>query len=445
MTRFSGWSRYPVVDQPLHTASDPRDARAFSSGGTGRIVRGNGRSYGDAAIGASETLSMLKLDRMKNFDAASGLLTAEAGVLLADIIASFLPRGFYPRVVPGTRYVTLGGAIASDVHGKNHHRDGAFGNHVESLLIATPDGELLRASRSENAELFRATIGGQGLTGTIIEATVRLMPVETGWIRQRTIAASDLDEAMRALEENDGATYSVAWIDCLARGAHLGRSLVFLGEHARAEELEGSALNKRFPKIAPPLLGVPFDFPSLALNRLSVRLFNEFYYRWGARRVGSPFQVDIDPYFFPLDGISNWNRIYGRRGFVQHQCVIPADKAAGVLSDMLERITRRGSASFLAVLKKFGAASDGLLSFPQPGYTLALDFPMTPGLLEFLDELDACVVASGGRLYLAKDARQSRATFDAGYARAADTFRSLRQALDPAGRVKSRLAERLGL
>ena len=445
MTRFSGWNRYPVVDQPLYAARDRRDVLSFSTAGTGRVARGNGRSYGDAAIGASETLSMLKLDRMKSFDATSGLLTAEAGVLLADIIATFLPRGFFPRVVPGTRFITLGGAIASDVHGKNHHHDGAFGNHVQDLLIVTPCGELVRASRSENAELFRATIGGQGLTGTIIEATLRLMPVETGWIRQRTIAASDLGEAMRTLEENDGATYSVAWIDCLARGAHLGRSLVFLGEHAKVEELEGGAQDKQFPKVAPPLLGVPFDFPSLALNKLSVGLFNEFYYRWGARRIVGPFQVDIDPYFFPLDGISNWNRIYGHRGFVQHQCVIPTERAAGVLADMLERITHWGSASFLAVLKKFGAASDGLLSFPQPGYTLALDFPMRPGLLEFLEELDKCVVEAGGRLYLAKDARQSQATFEAGYAETVDAFRSLRQALDPVSHVKSRLAERLGL
>ncbi len=445
MTRFSGWNRYPVVDQPLHAARDRRDVLSFSTAGTGRVARGNGRSYGDAAIGVSETLSTLKLDRMKSFDAASGLLTAEAGVLLADIIATFLPRGFFPRVVPGTRFITLGGAIASDVHGKNHHHDGAFGNHVQDLLIVTPCGELVRASRSENAELFRATIGGQGLTGTIIEATLRLMPVETGWIRQRTIAASDLGEAMRTLEENDGATYSVAWIDCLARGAHLGRSLVFLGEHAKVEELEGGAPDKRFPKVAPPLLGVPFDFPSLALNKLSVRLFNEFYYRWGARRVGGPFQVDIDPYFFPLDGISNWNRIYGHRGFVQHQCVIPTERAASVLAEMLERITHWGSASFLAVLKKFGAASDGLLSFPQPGYTLALDFPMRPGLLEFLEELDKCVMEAGGRLYLAKDARQSQATFEAGYAQTVGVFRSLRQALDPVSHVKSRLAERLGL
>lgn len=443
MTRLSGWGRYPIADTEVVTPRDIEAARAASAEGEAWVARGNGRAYGDAAIGARRTLVADRLDRIRVFDAETGCLTVEAGVLLADIVATFLPRGFFPPVVPGTRFVTVGGAIAADVHGKNHHRDGGFGDHVERLVLATATGEVLTASREENADLFGATIGGMGLTGTILEATLRLRRVETGWIRQRTLVAPDLAAAMRALEDNDTTTYSVAWIDCVAKGAHLGRSLIYLGEHASLEDLDRTTSARRYPAIGAPLLSVPFDLPSFALNPLSVRAFNEAYFRMGARRAGAPFSVAIDPYFFPLDGIGAWNRIYGRRGFVQHQCVVPADVAPAVLGEMLERIAARGDASFLAVLKKLGP-SNGLMSFPFPGYTLALDFPLTPGLLDFLEVLDRRVVAAGGRLYLAKDARQSRATFEAGYPNLAQ-FREIRRRVDPAGRIRSRLSERLGI
>jgi len=268
---------------------------------------------------------------------------------------------------------------------------------------------------------------------------MRLRRVETGWIRERVISASDLDAAMRALEAGNEATYSVAWIDCVARGRDLGRSLIYLGEHASSGDLAQGA--DAFPAEKNSRLSVPIDLPSMVLNRTSVRAFNELYYRMGARRAGSSHVVSLYPYFFPLDSIGEWNRIYGKRGFLQHQCVIPEANARAVLGEILDRVARRGDASFLAVLKKLGQG-DGILSFPLPGYTLALDFPVKRDILNFLDEIDRLVVSAGGRLYLAKDARQSRATFEAGYP-ALSRFKAIRKSLDPGGVIRSKLSQRL--
>ncbi|WP_354031662.1 FAD-binding oxidoreductase [Bradyrhizobium sp. S3.2.6] len=438
MTLVSGWGRFPVVD------SEVLRPRSFEAVGaavavTGSVARGNGRAYGDAAIGAVRTIGMTGFDRVRWFDPATGRIRLEAGVLLSDLIDTFGPRGFLPFVVPGTRFVSVGGAIAADVHGKNHHGEGGFGRYVDSILLRTGAGETTEISREQNSDAFFATVGGMGLTGIILEATMRLRPVETGWIRERVISASDLDAAMRALEASESATYSVAWIDCVARGRDLGRSLIYLGEHARADELTEDA--DRFPIGKNPHLAVPFDLPSMTLNRLSVRAFNELYYRMGARRAGGDHVVSLYPYFFPLDSIADWNRIYGRRGFLQHQCVIPEAGARATLGEILDRVSKRGDASFLAVLKKL-SHGDGLLSFPLPGYTLALDFPMKGDILNFLDEIDRLVVAASGRLYLAKDARQSRATFEAGYP-ALSRFNAIRRSLDPAKNIRSRLSQRL--
>jgi decaprenylphospho-beta-D-ribofuranose 2-oxidase len=441
---LAGWGRYPKHETELLEPSAPSSLPMLLAGREGVVARGNGRAYGDAAIGERCTLSLRGLDRMRAFDPATGHLTVEAGVLLADILEAFVPRGFFPPVVPGTRFVTVGGMIAADVHGKNHHRDGGFGDHVESLTLLLPGGAAVPCSREENGELFAATIGGMGLTGTILDASFRLKPIETGWMRQRTIAAADLDAALRALAESAEATYSVAWIDCLARGAALGRSLVYTAEHATRADL--AKLGKRtdpFPSPRDGRLAVPFELPGFALNRLSVAAFNELYFRRGAARAGAPILVHWSPYFFPLDAIGSWNRLYGRRGFVQHQCVVPTGAARAVLAEILERVSRRGVASFLAVLKQLGR-SQGMISFPLEGYTLALDLPVSEEMFVLLDEIDRLVVAAGGRLYLAKDARQSRETFEAGYPRLA-AFRELRRGIGAEGRIASRLSSRLGI
>lgn len=439
MTLVSGWGRFPVVDSEVLRPRSFEAVGAAVADVTGSVARGNGRAYGDAAIGAVRTIAMTGFDRVRSFDPATGRIRLEAGVLLSDLIDTFGPRGFLPFVMPGTRFVSVGGAIAADVHGKNHHGEGGFGRYVDGILLRTGQGETIEVSREQNCDAFFATVGGMGLTGVMLEATMRLRPVETGWIRERVISASDLDAAMRALEASDAATYSVAWIDCVARGRDLGRSLIYLGEHARTDELAEGA--DRFPTGKNPGLAMPIDLPSMTLNRYSIRAFNELYYRMGARRAGGDHVVSLYPYFFPLDSIADWNRIYGRRGFLQHQCVIPQASARDVLGDILDRVSKRGDASFLAVLKKLGHG-DGLLSFPLPGYTLALDFPMKGDILNFLDEIDRLVVAAGGRLYLAKDARQSRATFEAGYP-ALQRFNAIRKSLDPAKNIRSKLSQRL--
>ncbi|SFH14489.1 FAD-binding oxidoreductase [Methylobacterium gossipiicola] len=438
----SGWGRYPRRTTRLVSVRDEDAVAPLHRSGTGLVARGNGRAYGDAAIGADTTLDLRGLDRMVAFDPGTGHLTVEAGVLLADIIDAFLPRGFFPAVVPGTRTVTVGGMIAADVHGKNHHGAGGFGAHLRDLTLALPDGTV--RSCGPGSELFAATVGGMGLTGTILRATLRLRRVETGWIRRSTVAAADLDAAMAALEAAHDTTYAVAWIDGLARGAARGRALVYRGEHATRADL--AALSPGAP-LQPPAgrgaLAVPFDLPALTLNRVTVGAFNALYYGRGRAGAGRDGLVGWAPYFFPLDGIRDWNRIYGARGFLQHQCVIPKARSRDTLGAILERVSH-AAPSFLAVLKLLGGGG-GLLSFPIRGYTLTLDFPATPANLALLDDLDAIVRDAGGRIYLAKDARQSRDTFEAGYGDAAARFRALRRAIDGEGRIASVLSRRLGL
>lgn len=441
MKDLSGWGRYPRQSGPLDAAFDINSAVDATRNMPGVIARGLGRSYGDAAIGHHNTLDATGLNRMQGFDPETEVLATEAGVSLADIIATFLPRGYFPCAVPGTRFVTVGGMIASDVHGKNQHIDGTFGDHVEWLMLALPDHRVVRCSRDENAELFTATIGGMGLTGTILSAGFRLKRVETGWIRQTTHVARNLSEAVALLRQTRTATYTVAWIDVLAQGASLGRSLILEGEHATKEQLPWGDV--RFPPSRNGRIAVPTDMPGWMLNAWSVRAFNELYYRNGARKAGQTTTVPWDTFFFPLDGIANWNRIYGRCGFVQHQCVIPDNKAEGVVPEILERISSHGAGSFLAVLKRLAPGS-GLMSFPMEGLTLALDIPFSDSLMALLAEIDALVVDAGGRIYLAKDATQSPETFVAGYPQL-DRFRKLRDEIGATDRIASKMSARLGL
>lgn len=444
MTELSGWGRYPRHVSDILSPASPTTLPSLMASHAGLVARGNGRAYGDAAIGEKTTIVMRGLDRIRAFDPTTGRIRVEAGVLLADLIDVMLPRGFFPPVVPGTKFVTIGGMIAADVHGKNHHKDGGFGDHVESLTLALPDGSTVTCSRENNAEIFSATIGGMGLTGTIIDATFRLRLVETGWMRQTTVVASNLEEALQSLQASADSTYSVAWIDCLARGRSLGRSLIFAAEHATERDLNALRPGgERFPPVKAGRLSVPFDLPPFTLNRLSVATFNEMYFRNGALKAGYPFLTHWNPYFFPLDGIRDWNRIYGRRGFLQYQCVIPSAHAVRALSSILDRVSHRGMASFLAVLKQMGP-SHGDISFPMGGFTLALDMPVSDAVFSLLDDLDKTVVEAGGRLYLAKDARQSPSTFEAGYA-GLTRFRELRRAIGATGRISSRLSTRLGI
>lgn len=441
---LQGWGRYRNYDSEVLECLLPRSVRTMVPSGAGLIARGNGRSYGDAAVGEIATLMCGGLSRMKAFDPGTGILTVEGGALLSDILQAFIPRGYFPPVVPGTQFVTVGGMIAADVHGKNHHQVGGFGDHVTQFKLVVASGELMTCSRTENPELFLATIGGMGLTGVIVEASFKMKPIETGWILQKTTVAQDLGGALKVLQATDELTYSVAWIDCLATGKSMGRSLIFTGEHATREQVSSRMPQAEFfPATREPKLSLPFDFPSWILNGVSVSAFNEMYFRAGARKAGAPSLVHWNPYFFPLDGIHRWNRLYGKRGFLQHQCVVPEGNALAVLGAMLERFVRSGKGSFLAVLKKLGRGG-GLISFPTSGYTLALDLPATADVFPLLEEIDKIVVHAGGRLYLAKDARQSRQTFEAGYPQLS-AFKELRRVIGADRRFRSHLSTRLGI
>ncbi|WP_211101420.1 FAD-binding oxidoreductase [Niveispirillum sp. SYP-B3756] len=408
------------------------------------IARGNGRSYGDASLNSAATLSTLRLDRLLAFDPVDGLLTAEAGLLLSDLLALFVPRGWFPPVTPGTRFVTLGGMLAADVHGKNHHIDGCFGDHVREFELLCGDGVVRRCSRSQNVDLFRATIGGMGLTGTILTVTLSLRRIETPWILQQTVRCRDLDETLAAFEAARSAPYSVAWIDCLAKGGGRGRALLYHGEHASSSAVP---TGRRAPRLTtkPPRLRVPVDVPQWVLNGWTVQAFNALYYQQG--RPGSTL-IDYQHFFYPLDAIGDWNRLYGRRGFVQYQCVVPTAGGREALLQLLALISAGGSGSFLAVLKQFGSGctpgQGGLLSFPMAGYTLAVDFPVTPAAFSLMLEMDKVVAGHGGRLYLAKDARMGSDMMRASYPDL-DRFRAICSAVDPDRRYRSLLSERLAL
>lgn len=440
-SRLSGWGRFPVAECSVVRPRSEAALRAALAGAP-CIARGMGRAYGDSALNTHSTVDMTAFRHMIAFDAQTGVLVAESGVALGEIIDVFLSRGWFLPVTPGTKFVSLGGAIAADVHGKNHHKHGSFGGFVDWIDIAGADGDIRRCSRTDNADLFAWTIGGMGLTGVILRAALRLHPVESGWIRQRSIPAPNLAAAMEAFEASAHWTYSVAWIDCLAKGADLGRSIVLLGEHARAGELDAAKRAEPFTTPARRKLTTPFDAPAWALNQWSVRAFNALYWRRGSRGERESF-VDWDSYFYPLDAIHQWNRIYGKRGFAQFQCVLPLASSRAGLEELLTTISASGQGSFLAVLKRMGP-QDSRMSFPMEGYTLALDFPAHPKALALMERLDAITLAHGGRFYLAKDSRMSRATFERSDPRAQD-FRAMRAAENFTRTFSSLQSERLGL
>ncbi|HNR30289.1 MAG TPA: FAD-binding oxidoreductase [Candidatus Hydrogenedentes bacterium] len=407
------------------------------------IARGLGRSYGDTAVNeGGGVIDFARLNRMMRFDPATGVLECEAGVTLAEIIETFLPRGFFLPVTPGTKFVTVGGAIANDVHGKNHHRDGTFGQFVLDFGLYTPEGHLLLCSPEDNPDLFWATVGGIGLTGVILTARIRLQPVRSAYIVADYHKSRDLDDALATFEASDARyQYSVAWVDCLARGAMLGRCILMRGNHADPAQLPGSLAAKPFDVRPRRDKRVPVDCPAFLLNPLNVRVFNNLFY--GMHRSVEGQIIDYDRYFYPLDQIHDWNRLYGRRGFVQYQATLPTESAKGLVA-LLERLSTERRGSFLGVLKRFGDAGPGLLSHPMKGYTLTLDIPNRTGLVPFLRELDRILLDHGGRLYLAKDAVAAPETVAVMYPDL-DRFREIKGRVDPENRLSSSMARRLGI
>jgi FAD/FMN-containing dehydrogenase len=407
------------------------------------IARGLGRSYGDAATNADAgVIDVTRLNRLISFDAESGVVECEAGVSLATLIDIFMPRGYFLSVSPGTKYVTVGGAIANDIHGKNHHRCGSFGEHVQSLMLLTASGDILTCSRESNSDLFWATVGGAGLTGIIVSARISLQRVESAYMVLQRERVHSLDEALGMMAERDADhQYSVMWLDCLARGKHLGRGVMMHADHAPVSALSGSRASHPLDFHAGRKKSVPLDAPGFVLNPLSIRLFNTLYY---ARNTNvHDYIVDYDQYFYPLDGVLHWNRMYGKAGFAQYQATLPPDSVGGLVK-LLERLSDSRRASFLAVLKRFGPEGEGLLSHPFEGYTLTLDIPNRPGLVDFLHELDALVLDHGGRLYFAKDAVARPEVIADMYPRL-EAFREVKKRVDPDGCFDSTLARRLQL
>lgn len=397
--------------------------RSGEAGEGALLAYGNGRSYGDSCQNPAGTvIDMRSLDRIRAFDATTGLVEAEAGTMLCDIIAYAAPHGFFPAVVPGTQFVTLGGAIANDIHGKNHHRRGTFGCHVEALTLLRSDGREYRCSPTKNARLFRATIGGMGLTGLILSASIRLMRVASLDIEEKATRFGSLeaffDLADAADRENE---YAVAWIDQLASGRNFGRGVLLAGNHARQGRHIAARPDAR--------LSVPVKPPFNVLNRPFLRAFN-MAYRWKAGRPAERRAASYQGFFFPLDSVRDWNRLYGPRGLFQHQSVVPQEAAREAIPALLHAAQAAGQGSFLTVLKRFGGLrSPALLSFPRPGYTLTLDFPnQGEATLKLLDELDRITVAAGGAVNPYKDARMRADTFAASF----PAWRLLEEMRDPA-------------
>ena len=444
--RLTGWGRIcPSRAELAEPATAETAARELSGVRAGVIPRGLGRSYNNAAqCDGGLVLSTARLARIERLDPATGLVTCEAGVSLEELMTAGLPRGWFVPVSPGTRQVTVGGAIAADVHGKNHHVAGSFARHVPSFDLLLADGQVRHVTPGSEPELFWATAGGMGLTGIITAATVRMARVESSRVRVDTVRTPDIDETMAYLSRTDDSyDYTVAWSDCLARGGSLGRSVITSGNFATLSGLPPKERGDPFRFRPAPVASAPPVFPSGLVNRHTVALMNEAWYRKAPRRRTGELQT-IGAFFHPLDGIRNWNRVYGPAGFLQYQFVVPFDQEATV-RQAFEKISAARAPSFVTVLKRMGDGDPGLLSFPMPGWTLALDFPArTPGLAALLGWLDEAVLSAGGRVYLAKDSRVPPGVLAGMYPRL-DEFLKLRAEVDPRGVFASDLSRRLSL
>lgn len=447
LATLTGWGRTGAsVARVVRPSDVPAAAEALGAlGRRGAIARGLGRAYGDAAQnGGGLVLDTTAIDSVGPVD-GRGRVTVAGGASLASLIPPAIAAGWFLPVTPGTRHVTVGGAIASDVHGKNHHQDGTFMQHVESVTLLLPSGETRTVTPESDAALFWATAGGMGLTGVVVEARIRLTPAATRFVTVDTYRTRDLEQTMALMSEYDARTrYSVAWVDLVATGASLGRGVLTCGDHTLLDALpaRGQGRARRWhPRPAPP---APPVFPSRLVNRVTARLFNEAVFRRApARRLGEV--MPLEAFFYPLDSVGRWNRVYGPRGFLQWQCVIPFGEEAR-LRRIVEAFATGPVPATLAVLKRFGAANPGPLSFPAPGWTLAVDLPAARGdtLALFLDRLDREVVEAGGRIYLSKDARMRPEWLEAMYPRI-DEWRAVQARVDPDERLTSDLDRRLGI
>ncbi len=436
--QIANWGNYPVIETNEETfVFEDQLQQMFSTYET-FIPRGNGRCYGDASL-AKNTVSTLKFDKILSFDSNAGIFECQSGITLDQVLQVIIPAGWFLPVTPGTKFITTGGAVASDIHGKNHHIDGSFSNYILEMDIVLASGENVYCTRKINPELFEATCGGMGLTGLISRIKFQLKKIETSFIRQKQIKADNLEELIEFFSEFKHYTYSVAWIDCLKKGAHFGRGILMLGEHAEFKDLGENRKKNPLKLAVPKQINFPFNLPSWVLNELTVKAFNFLYYnRILKKEINSV--IGYEPFFYPLDGILHWNRGYGKRGFVQYQFVLPMEAKSGLV-EILRRISEKGMGSFLAVLKVFGK-QESIISFPKEGYTLALDFPVKNGLMEFLDELDQIVLRYGGRIYMSKDARMKPEILWHSYP-GLKKFKEIVRQYNPDGKIRSVQSDRL--
>ncbi|HVK47163.1 MAG TPA: FAD-binding oxidoreductase [Pseudobacter sp.] len=438
---IANWGNYPAMESDEQLFSYDEQLQEIIRTSPHFIPRGNGRCYGDASL-AGETVNTLKYDKILSFDTANGIFECQSGLTLDQILEVVVPKGWFLPVTPGTKFITVGGAIGSDVHGKNHHVDGTFGQHVVDMDLILADGTLVTCSPTQHPDLFEATCGGMGLTGMITRIKFKLKKIPSSYIKQKQIKAANLDELIRLFEEYKHFTYSMAWIDCLQKGNSFGRGIMTIGEFAKPEELTDKQRQAPLALPKKKAISIPFNFPSWSLNTLTVKAFNFLYYNKNVKKEISNV-VTYEPFFYPLDALLHWNRCYGKKGFVQYQFVLPLEAKEGLV-DILRRIGAKGMGSFLVVLKVFGKQENSLISFPFEGYTLALDFPVRKGLFEFLDELDQVVLKYGGRLYMSKDARMKPEMLEAGYPRLQE-FKSIVQKYNPDGKIRSIQSDRLEL
>jgi decaprenylphospho-beta-D-ribofuranose 2-oxidase len=446
-SRLWGWGRTnPTVADEVHLGAKGIPDALKEAGDRGALARGLGRSYGDAAQnGGGLVLRLTASAGDIVLDSSTGVVTVGAGVSIDELLRAIVPRGFFIPVSPGTRFVTIGGAIASDIHGKNHHVDGSIGKHVQSISMVLADGSVVVIGPNDNPTLFWATVGGMGLTGFMLEAKIRLLPVETSRMCIDTTRLSDLDELLATMSRgDDDVRYSVAWIDLVAKGRHLGRSILSRGDHARLHELDPRQATAPLAYGPHQLVSIPPLVPPMGvLNHATVAAFNECWFRKAPVRRTGEIQ-GLAAFFHPLDLVGSWNRLYGTRGMVQYQFVVPFGEEE-TMRVVVERLSASGAASFLAVLKRFGAANPAPLSFPRAGWTLALDLPgASRGLADLLHGLDRIVLDAGGRHYFAKDAHTTSEAVRRGYPRLHE-WQQIRDEIDPNRVWQSDLGRRLGL
>jgi len=443
-TLVSGWGKYPAYETILSRPESISSLKSSLNADKPLLARGFGKSYGDAAVNPfGLTVLMERLNRILSFRNESGVVKCESGVTIADLIHTFLPQGWFPLVVPGTQQITIGGAIASDIHGKNHHRDGSFSQAVKGFSILLANGDIVNCSREDNADLFWATVGGMGLTGFILDVELSLQKVSSSYINSNLLKGRDLEHTLQLFDRLEPKyQYSVAWLDCLAPAKQLGRSILFFGNHAQFADLSPNEKASPFPSFSSGQLSVPFDMPSGLLNNTSISLFNQLYWLGHQQNENSRI-IDCMKFFFPLDKLGSWNRFYGRKGFTQYQCVVNLSNGQEILTKILTLSAKHNMSSFLTVLKRFGPET-GILSFPKSGYTLTLDLPISEGLLSFINSLNELVISGEGRVYLAKDAYLSPEYFKTMYPNY-KKWQAIKSKFDPNQIFRSALSDRIGL